>query len=279
MSGGSELQTVKRWRAPSAIELFGYESGPTLKVARANRHLLDFYQMMTDYLETDPFPVTLEDDADGVHQNARINIVRKVPLELGALLGDVVHNLRASLDLIACDMARQNGCTEVQIEKTYFPISKNEEMYKLGPQTAGGGRGKSGRHKIHYLSPSDKDAIDALMPYGGGNQLLYNLHELDRLDKHQIIVPVAANSASRTGPLGIEPSGLNDGTGIILPARVTQKLTDGMIYDTAPKGMLLARAHPVLVFGTGALEGEEVLPSLMVIRDEVYRVIRFLAKP
>src|SRR4051794_8992852 len=45
------------------------------------------------------------------------------PVLAAPIIGDAIHNLRAALDMMACELARQNGKSDKGV---YFPISDTE---------------------------------------------------------------------------------------------------------------------------------------------------------
>lgn len=93
------------------------------------------------------------------------------PPEIGFRGGQLVHEIRASLDWLACALARRNVGHD---RDTYFPIALNEETFN-----------KSEIKKLKNLSDRDRGMIAALRPYGGGNDLLRALHEVDIINKHR----------------------------------------------------------------------------------------------
>ncbi len=77
-----------------------------------------------------PFALILEEvswlpsDLNSVAMIARIR--KAPPLALSTVIGDVVHNLRAALDLMACDLVRLNGGN---VKGVYFPFANSAEEF------------------------------------------------------------------------------------------------------------------------------------------------------
>jgi hypothetical protein len=90
-----------------------------------------------------------------------------------AASGDVVHNLRCSLDHLACQLVWA-GSGEEPSRRVEFPIAKDAATYE----------GDKAR-KVEGMCPKAIKAIDALKPYKGGNDALWRIHELDNIDKHR----------------------------------------------------------------------------------------------
>jgi hypothetical protein len=84
-----------------------------LKLNRAAKHLNELEIAVPAYLEQKPVGIIVE-PFPGMEMSydsrAWIARIRKpVPFELAPIIGDVVHNLRTSLDLLACDLVRLAG--------------------------------------------------------------------------------------------------------------------------------------------------------------------------
>lgn len=98
-------------------------------------------------------------------------------------VGDAVHNLRSALDLLACEVVERSRKSPHHV---HFPFS--ETRAGLTGQTAGSPPGGEMQRKRFYRARQDaQDTLLALEPHGepGGNRLLWGLHRLDLVDKHQ----------------------------------------------------------------------------------------------
>lgn len=94
----------------------------------------------------------------------------------GAIIGDAVHNLRASLDLMASELARINGKSDKGV---YFPFAESESALLES-------------EKFKKFSRCGQDCVEQLMrikPYRGGNLPLRCVHDLDIMDKHRALIP------------------------------------------------------------------------------------------
>jgi hypothetical protein len=111
-------------------------------------------------------------NADG-SQTRRCRLTNPVvPTAIRSKIGTIVNEMRACLDALACVLAGRN---QQPPKNVYFPISKSEEIFR-----------KDGiGNKIAKLSQTDRDIIESLRPWRGGNHLLFGLHSLDILRKHQ----------------------------------------------------------------------------------------------
>jgi hypothetical protein len=103
-------------------------------------------------------------------------VTEAIPIHLSTIVGDIVHNLRTSLDLLACELVRINGG---DTDDVYFPfaMSASDLEYMIGK-----------RH-LDRAAPHVVDLIRSFKPYQGGNATLRGIHDLDIMDKHQELVP------------------------------------------------------------------------------------------
>lgn len=105
-------------------------------------------------------------------------MVSFLPPAVSLAYGDAVHNMRSALDLLAIDVVAQSGGSTKGV---YFPFAEDKtglnEMIK--------------RKKFHRATQEAQDLLWAHEPFKGGNGLLRGLHDLDIMEKHQVILPVS----------------------------------------------------------------------------------------
>lgn len=150
-----------------------------LKIERANRHISDLDQTLNAFRESKPYRIVIEKDSDPEMCRLVVRTGIELPSEFSAIIGDAVHNLRAALDLLACDLVRQNGG---DVEEVYFPFCANGNDLELMIKK---------RH-IDRAAPQVVDIIRSLKPYTGGNVALRGIHDLDITDKHKLLIPIIA---------------------------------------------------------------------------------------
>jgi hypothetical protein len=142
---------------------------------------------ISSFLERKPFVVLVEkpegipDYLDMVAWVARIR--EEVPNEWSPIIGDIIHNLRATLDLMACDLVRLNGKSA---KKVYFPFACSSS--DLAKQIK--------EKNIDRAGPQVVKEIEKLKPYKGGNLALRAIHDLDIVDKHQSLIAVAGSAVT-----------------------------------------------------------------------------------
>jgi hypothetical protein len=98
-----------------------------------------------------------------------------LPLEFQVEAGAYVNAIRSSLDILACSLASRH-CQSL-VDETYFPVAASEAAFVSGNY--------KGNKFVKALPTRERSIIESLKPYKGGNGLLYPLHLLDVVRKHQ----------------------------------------------------------------------------------------------
>ena len=106
-----------------------------------------------------------------------------LPEELSAVFGDLIHNLRTSLDLAACECVRNNNKSDKGV---LFPFCDNASDLDLVIK----------QRNIKRAQKEVVEYIKCLLPFKGGNIALRAIHDLDIRDKHRAMVPQALSFAS-----------------------------------------------------------------------------------
>jgi hypothetical protein len=97
------------------------------------------------------------------------------PEEISAIVGDVIHNLRTALDLMACDMVR---AAEQSDKDVYFPFSNSAQ--ELDEMILRRHFDRAGADAVALLQ--------SIQPYRNGNAALRVIHDLDVHDKHRALI-------------------------------------------------------------------------------------------
>lgn len=152
-------------------------SAPQIKIDRARRHISELEQAVTDYVASAPLKVFPKAVVVDGKPDIQITMEMTPPPEhLGAILGDILHNLRVVLDLAACDMVRSIGGDPKGV---YFPFSDTAD--RLDERIRSQNFHRAGDDAIALLK--------TLQPYHHGNTKLRALHDLDIEDKHRNLLP------------------------------------------------------------------------------------------
>jgi hypothetical protein len=152
-----------------------------IKVQRAREHIRDLEIEVRSFLGTNPYRVGTKRDPQTRRLIYYLVEVRPVPERIGAIVGDVLQNLRSALDHLAYQLFRRGpGITDSSpAGHVYFPISDDAAKHQTGSQG-----------KVHGMGQDAIDAIDATRPYKGGNDALWHLHKLNNIDKHRFVITV-----------------------------------------------------------------------------------------
>jgi hypothetical protein len=228
-----------------------------------------------DFWAREPHSLVHELDPNGTEKHIRVRFTECVPVRWALIVGDIVHNLRTALDLLATDLARANGQTsKTAIGETYFPISANRDEFEA-----------SGLRKIKRLSDTDRQRITALKPYKGGNDALWQLHQLDIMDKHTLLIPTVAalqisNPSLRLFPLS-SPT-FRRSVEFRVGPRTKCPLEDGDILVSYPASQpeehVDGDGTVTIAFAQGQIiEAEPVLPKLMEFGQVVDVIITSLS--
>jgi hypothetical protein len=153
-------------------------SGIRTKIERAKHHIRHFNSEWQIFRATNPYGHRIDLDAQAGHEVYRVKIRQQIPTTIPAIIGDAVHNLRSSLDYLAWQLVEVSGGTPGT--STYFPISQTAAKHKT-----------SSHGKVQGMNSKFIAMIDALKPYGGGNDGFWKLHKLDIFDKHQMLAIAA----------------------------------------------------------------------------------------
>ncbi len=147
-----------------------------LKLTRARYHLESLAADMKEYAATAKI---IYEPIQGDDENVIFKIDPDASKLFALIIGDIVHNIRSALDILICDIGRMRSKTGC--EKFYFPFDENKEKLLHKLQTD---------KKLKRLDFDIVQAIEALKPYKiNGNIDFMGLHELDKIDKHRLVLP------------------------------------------------------------------------------------------
>jgi hypothetical protein len=150
-----------------------------LKIERAKHHIRDLDARSHSYFESHACFARREQDPQTREYVWRACVEREIPSDFPTIIGDILQNLRASLDHLAWQLVLSNG--QIPTKATGFPIFETLEVYKIRAPK-----------KVKGMAQGAIDLIDAFKPYGGGNEDLWGLHVLNNSDKHRLLLVVGA---------------------------------------------------------------------------------------
>lgn len=177
------------------IEFDGTFKNSLAKVSRAKKVLDEFKIEAAKLASSTNTTIVKQKTETGVAFEFQ-NTEKLDVADLSAIAGDVIHNLRSSLDQMASELARLN---ENDDSNVYFPFSKSETDFELMIK----------KRKFHLAGKEATELVKTLKPFKGGNTLLRCLHDFDLEDKHRNLVSLSQQVATPSLRLGpdAEPVG------------------------------------------------------------------------
>jgi hypothetical protein len=155
------------------------------KIARAREHIAETQRRVDQWRALIPVRVVCRRDAATRRMHYLVDSVAPAPAGLPLVIGDAVHNARSALDHAAYQLFLANGGRIADAKHIAFPIAPVAADYP----------GLADR-KLAGISQAARAAVDALRPFGGGEDRLSQLGALDNADKHRLLLVVAAQFRS-----------------------------------------------------------------------------------
>ena len=146
-----------------------------LKIERAQTHIFELEIAVENFFSRKPCAIVVEPYFDGSLSWARSCTARvreNVPYSFSPIIGDIIHNLRTALDLLACDLVRLAGKNPSSV---YFPFCERPTELHSAIK----------KKNIHRAGHDVVEVIERFQPYRGGNETLRALHDMDVSDKHK----------------------------------------------------------------------------------------------
>jgi hypothetical protein len=159
-------------------------SASDIKIQRARRHLVELESEVGDFVASRPVKFNVEtlENSGGRSFNSHMHMA---PLSenVGAIVGDIIHNLRSALDLTAAELVRAVGEDDKGV---HFPFSESAEDLD----------GTIKRRKFDKAGAEAVVLLQTLKPYRTGNVALQVIYDLEVHDKHRALIPSAMSAAS-----------------------------------------------------------------------------------
>jgi hypothetical protein len=250
-----------------------------IKLERAFQDLEILETMLTDWLAGEDARVRHKRDGDEGDMVARVHIGPRPP-DLGVTLGQCLHHARSSLDNLAYALTvahSGDNFTDAMQASSEFPI------FWERPMTA-----QERQRKIGGIHPEAQRIIESLQPHHVADYTrhpLWQVHELDRINKHRALHVVGAAQASRRtrvhrigdreiSQIVIETISLSPKRAIPPGGSAEVARYRGYsIVNRRPEMYVPIDVRLAATFGDGPLKGRYVAqtlrPALEYLRDEV----------
>jgi hypothetical protein len=251
--------------------------GIDAKIKRAKKNIRDFEEARATFFASQPYSLSFYCDLESRRMWTAVNIVQELPEEdMGAIIGDVLGDLRAALDYLIHEITNHTGA-----EHLAFPISGNEHGFKAAIKG------------IKKLTPKENraamDLLRATKAYQGGEgHGLWQLNKLNDLNKHRLPLPVGcclawfeldtAGEMRRNFPELDWVQKIPSMPLAIRPSRNARNypLKDGAVIFGQPSHMNMQTKFAFeIAFGEGqVMDGEPVLPTLLQFTELVEGTIK-----
>ncbi|AEU36160.1 hypothetical protein [Granulicella mallensis] len=173
-----------------------------VKVDRAYKHIIDLEAEILQFnREGDSHEIFSKDDLQTGERTFYLRIIKDIPLGISALVGDVVQNLRSTLDHLAFHLVQSSPITPKPKEQDiYFPIYETAAKYDSGKMRKTQSMADAAIKAIDDIQPYYRsDPIDYSAGIGNGTPLFW-LDEVSKLDKHRLLVTIRGDVVSHSLP-------------------------------------------------------------------------------
>ena len=203
--------------------------GSKLKTERARSHIDALAIEVSSFSLSSPCYLVFDDDSDPEFKVLKLKRTRPIPENIFLITGDAVHNLRSALDHLAYELVKieiskpRKKSQEHLLEDVQFPIAADINRINHAIKT----------NQIDKAGKLVEISLRALRPYRGGNHGLCALHDLDRIDKHRLIIPVIEVTATPYVSTYIDPGSDGGTVTILIPADEPIEFDTPIEFDRA----------------------------------------------
>jgi hypothetical protein len=167
----------------------------------AEAQLPTFRKRLDSWLKENVHTVIVEQPANVPNDVVTVKEKAPLPLAFQVEAGAYINAIRSSLDILAATLANRH-CQSL-IDYAYFPVASSQQAFFTGNY--------KGSNFVRALPVRERNIIEMLSPYKDGNNLLYGLHLLDVVRKHQRLLGVEVR------PYHLVVSGWGDTTKAFTP--------------------------------------------------------------
>ena len=170
-----------------------------VKLRQADVHLRRFEEECDLYVNASHVGFEYEMDQEAGSISVRLQADSEPPMLLGAIVGDVLHNLRSALDSIAWETCQRADVSPDREGNVYFPIGLDPKDWKSLAGSQLPSVAESHLQVFKELQPWFQDEISR--GYGIEVDLsaatrhpLHRLHDLAKRDRHRVPHPILARA-------------------------------------------------------------------------------------
>jgi hypothetical protein len=253
--------------------------GVEAKIERAKKHISELESRCAAFFDSDPRPYVVATKRNPQTRQLiyYLDRIADTPIDLAVITGDVIQCLRSALDHLAYQLVRVGSpnAPPESLTYVYFPVGDTPTDYetKKSAQTKG-------------MRKEAVEAIDAVKPYMGGNDTLWRIHRLNRIDKHRLLVTLVSQfygfdvgaymQTDMRKAFGGEVHSLPQASAYLRPAnRGALKTGDELLVDAADAEVNTEMdfRFTVAISEPGIIENEPLLEALHQMADLVTNLI------
>jgi len=188
---------------------------PFAKTERAKTQISELDHAIKSFFESASYEIVSNCDSETDEEVWRFQLSRKLPNDLSVRAGEILHNLRSSLDQMLAEIVRRiSQRSEARVE---FPFGTDFGKFEVALR------------KQDKLPADAAKMIRELQPYEGGDSLLWLLHLTNRLDKHRMgLVPINLRTTGKVSYLSVWY-----GTALVIGSRSGQHLENKHRFSDA----------------------------------------------
>lgn len=148
------------------------------KIQRAKTHMDDVKRQVAAFLSSQPYRIETKRDPQSRRLIYFISRADPCPNGIPVVAGEVIQNLMTALDHLAFQLVcREVGDAPPNVSKIYFPIGADAATYK-----------RDSRKKMLGAHVDTLALLDTLTPYKSGDDLVWQLQQINNIDKHRTLV-------------------------------------------------------------------------------------------
>ena len=151
-------------------------TGIDAKIERAEKHIQDLDGWRRSGGEVKPYKFGTKQQMIGAFPCTTFYIKEVREHDASLFIGDCVHNLRSALDHLVWQLVEAGGGTPNK--DTFFPICDSPHKYASA----------IGKGEIEKMAGRAKTILREVQPFVTHDDTLSVMHELDRFDKHRLLI-------------------------------------------------------------------------------------------
>jgi hypothetical protein len=229
-----------------------------LKIQRTFKQFDEYHLAVQEFNESQPHKITQGRDDETGDRVYYLTEAKDPPPVFALIAGEIIQNLRCSLDYLAWKLVEVNGNKPGRVNS--FPIlhheATNEDEQKVFDA------------KVKGMSDEAIEVIKSLKPYKGGDNILWALHQLNNVDKHRMLFTVLMGLSSFRRD--------SKGDWFHSQERLVPVHEGGEIMRHPEDGIIDKRVDFLLQIAineTGIVECQPLISLLRLFQQHVFRVV------